>query len=235
MKYDVILLSYSKTPKHIEITKNCIDSLKKAENKIGVNIFVIESFNPNIKYDGANTVFWVGEKGFNYNESMNYGFSLTKEKYVFFCNNDLIFNSGWADNCYHVFNMGIDSLSPYCPTTHPRFTKSGDYMVRGYQVGFHIAGWCIGVERKMFEKLGGFNTAVSFWYSDNIYAEQIKIAKVKHALVCNSFVRHLDYGSKTLQSLDGKTRLKLTSAQKKVFNNEVKKLYRNAEKEKAIR
>jgi len=234
MRYDVIILSYSKTAQHIKITKDCISSLKKAKNKIGVNIFVIESFNPNIKYDGATTVFWVGQNGFNYNESMNYGFSLTKEKYVFFCNNDLEFSDGWADNCYYVFNMGFDSISPYCKTTHPRFIDSGKKLAAGYQVGFHIAGWCIGVNRKMFDKLGGFNTAVNFWYSDNIYGEQIKLAGVKHALVCNSFVRHLDFGSKTLQSLPDKEKHKITSAQKKVFNNEVKKLYKNAKKEKII-
>ena len=234
MKYDVILLSYSKTAKHIKITKDCIASLRKAENKIGVNIIVIESFNPSIKYDGTTTVFWVGGNGFNYNESMNYAFTLTKEKYVFFCNNDLDFSDYWADHCYHVFSMGINSLSPYCKTSHPRFAKSGDYMIKGYQVGFHIPGWCIGVERETFVKLGGFNTAVRFWYSDNIYAEQLKIAGIRHALVCNSFVRHLDFGSQTLLSLDNKEKHKLTSTQKKVFNNEVKRLYKNAEKEKAI-
>ena len=111
MKYDAVILSYSKTPEHIKITKDCIDSLRNAKNKIGVNIFVIESYDPNIKYEGTKTIYWVGQNGFNYNESMNYGFSLTKEKYVFFFNNDLVFSDNWADNCYHVFNMGFDLFS----------------------------------------------------------------------------------------------------------------------------
>ena len=228
MRADIIILTYSKTKEHIRVTEECIGSLRKAKNKIGVNIHVIESYDKDIKYDGAETIFWVGENGFNYNESMNYGFSRTKEDLVFFCNNDLVFSDYWLDNCYHVFNMGFDSVSPYCEVTHPRFAPSGKYLLRGYQVGFHIAGWCIGVKREMFEKIGGFNTAVNFWYSDNIYAEQLKIAAIKHALVCNSLVKHLDFGSNTLKSLDEKEKRKLTSLQKKVFNNEVKKLWKHA-------
>ena len=227
MRYDVIILSKSDTNEHIDITKNCIRSLLSAKNKIGVNIYVIESHNKNIKYNGAKTIYWVGDDGFNYNQALNYGISISKEEYVFCCNNDLVFGNNWADNCYYVFAMGYESVSPYCSMTHPRFTPSGDFLISGYQVGFHIAGWCIGVKRDMIEKLGGFNTAVNFWYSDNIYCEQIKIARVKHALVCNSFVTHLDFGSQTLNTLEQKEKTRLTSAQRKVFNNEVKKLYKN--------
>lgn len=228
MKYDIIILAYSKTNEHIECTKNCIKSLRDAKNNIGVNIYVIESYNEKIKYSGAKTVFWVGENGFNYNESLNYGVSICKEDYIFLCNNDLVFSDGWADNCYYVFAMGYESLSPYCPVTHTRFVKSGNYAIRGYQVGFHIAGWCIGVKRDMIKRIGGFNTGVYFWYSDNIYAEQLKVAGIKHALVCNSIVTHLDFGSFTLKKMDSKEKTRLTSMQKKLFNNEVKKLYKNA-------
>lgn len=232
MKFDVILLSYSKTPTQVKTTQDCIKSLIRAKNKIGVNIFVVESYNPDIKFKGAETHFYK-KKEFNYNQSMNFAFTLTKEKYVFFANNDLEFFDGWADACYHVFRMGYASLSPYCPVTHPRFTKDGKFLLQGYRVGFHVAGWCIGVDRTMFKKLGGFNEAVTFWYSDNLYAEQLKLADVKHCLVCNSFVKHLGFGSKTLNSLTPQEKAKLTSRQRKVFNKEVKRLY-DAEAKKSV-
>jgi len=232
MKYDIVILSYSKTVEHIKVTRQCIDSLLSAKNKIGVNIYVIESYDPTIKYTGAKTIYF-SEKTFNYNRSMNKGFSFTTNQYVFFCNNDLVFYDDWADNCYHVFKMGYDSLSPYCPVSHPRFITDGNYAVAGYQVGFMVAGWCIGVNRDMFERIGGFNEAVTFWYSDNLYAEQLKIAEVKHALVCNSFVKHLDFGSKTLKTMSANEKTRMTSAQKSKYDKEVKKLY--AKKEKVLR
>lgn len=227
MRADIIILTYSKTKEHINVTKQCIKSLREAKNKIGINIYVVESYDSEIKYDGANMIFFK-ENDFNYNRSMNKGFEHTTNDYVFFANNDLIFYDWWLDNCYHVFNMDFDSVSPYCEVTHPRFAPKGDYLLRGYQVGFHIAGWCIGVKREMFEKIGGFNTAVSFWYSDNIYGEQLRLNGIKHALVCNSLVKHLDFGSQTLNSLPNKEKTKLTSSQKKLFNNEVKKMWKNA-------
>lgn len=230
MIFDVILLAYSKTEGHRQITVDCIKSLKKAKNDVGINIIVLESFDIGVKFKGAITFFYQ-QHLFNYNASMNKAFSLSESDYVFFCNNDLQFFDGWADECYKVFRMGYDSVSPYCPVSHPRFVTDGDYIMVGYQVGFNIPGWCIGVERKMFEKLGGFNTAVNFWFSDNIYAEQLKINKIKHALVCSAFVKHLDFGSKTLNSLTNKERVGLTTKQRKKFTDEVKRMWDAKEKE----
>ena len=233
MTFDIVILSYAKTREHKQITEKCIKSLTEARNKVRVNIIVLESFDPTIKYKNAKNVFY-DRKPFNYNHSMNKGFEYTDADYVFFCNNDLIFNDGWADACYQAFAMGYESISPYCPTSHKRFTKNGDFLLQGYQVGFHVSGWCIGVERKMFERIGGFNEAVRFWYSDNLYAEQLKIAKVKHALVCNSLVKHLDMGSKTLQTMDRKEKAQLTSIQKSKYDKEVRRLW-DAEKKEVLR
>ena len=79
MRADIVILSYSKTAEHIKITKDCIDSLLKAKNKIGINIYVLESYNDKIKFEGTTTIFFK-ESEFNYNRSMNEGFKYTKEK-----------------------------------------------------------------------------------------------------------------------------------------------------------
>ena len=234
MTFDVVILAYSRTEEHRKITEDCIKSLKNAKNKIDVNIIVLESFDKRAKFEGVTNVFF-SEAKFCYNNSMNEGFKYTTADYVFFCNNDLFFYDGWADSCYNVFHMGYKSLSPFCPSSHNRFNViQGNYLLEGYQVGFHVAGWCIGVERKMFEDLGGFNTAVDFWYSDNLYAEQLKIAKVKHALVCNAVVRHLDAGSKTLKSMTAQKKKFLTSRQGIKYKNEVRRLW-NGAKETVLR
>ena len=223
MTFDVILLSYSKTPEHRAITEDCIKSLKKAKNKVKVNIIVLESYEEQ-NFKGVKNVFFKENK-FCYNQSMNEGFKHTSAPFVFFCNNDLIFSHGWADNCYQAFAMGYKSVSPYCPIASKRFTKSGDFLQVGYQVGFHITGWCIGIERETFKELGGFNTAVDFWYSDNIYAEQLKVANIKHALVCNATVKHLDWGSKTLNSLKKVEKTYLTKGQALKYKKEVRRLW----------
>ena len=224
MTFDIIILAYSKTAGHKKITSDCIKSIVAAENKIKANIIVLESFDEKVKFENAKTIFFK-EKEFNYNRSMNEGFKHTTSDYVFFCNNDLVFHDYWADHCYSAFKMGYESISPYCPVTTPRYMKAGEYLAVGYQVGVNIPGWCIGVQREMFKRIGGFNEAVSFWYSDNIYGEQLKIAKIKHALVCNAFVTHLDYGSKTLSTLSGQERLRLTRDQQTKYKKELKKLY----------
>lgn len=234
MTFDVILLAYSKTEKHKQTTVDCIKSLKKAKNKhVEINIIVLESYDIGIKFKDSTTFFYQ-QHPFNYNESQNKGFALSTADYVFFCNNDLEFFDFWADECYKVFRMGYKSLSPYCPVSHPRWFRDGNFIQVGYQVGVNLPGWCIGVERKMFEELGGFNTAVTFWFSDNIYAEQLKISGVKHALVCSSFVKHLDFGSKTLNSLTNKERVWLTTKQRKRYIEEVKRMY-DAEEKKVLR
>jgi len=233
MTFDIIILAYSKTPEQKGITQDCIDSLIKAKNNVKVNIIVLESYDESVVFNDATTIFFK-EKEFNYNRSMNEGFKRSKNKYVFFCNNDLIFEDGWADACFNVFNMGYKSLSPYCTVTHPEFVESGAYIMVGYQIRFHIAGWCIGVDREMFKELGGFNEAVRFFYSDNIYAEQLKIADMKHALVCNAYVKHVEKGSSTLKSLPKQEELKLTWSQKGFYDKEVGRLW-NAKKKEVLR
>jgi len=237
MTFDIVILSYAKTKEHKQITEKCIKSLMEAKNKVKVNIIVLESYDPTIKYKDAKNVFYQ-QPVFNYNNSMNEGFKYAKNDYVFFCNNDLVFYDGWADACYQVFAMGYESLSPYCPTSHKHnkdingnLAGTGNYLIEGYQVGFHVAGWCIGVDRYMFERIGGFNEAVRFWYSDNIYAEQLKLEGIKHALVCNAIVKHLDYGSMTLKTLSKGEKTQLTSVQRKKYDNEVRRLWNVKTKE----
>ena len=88
----------------------------------------------------------------------------------------------------------------------------------GYEIGKHVLGWCIIVDRIVMDKIGGFDTPVSFWFSDDVYAEQIKAAGIKHALVGTSRVRHLT--SKSLRNsmvVAGKERANMQRGQGKLF------------------
>lgn len=197
MTYDIIFISSAKG-KGKTLTQSAIKSLIDSKDVIDFNIVVIES-QKGVKYAGATTYNY--DFKFNYNKCLNLGISKTENKYIVLCNNDLIFEKRWADKLHIGFQMGFLSLSPYCKTTLG-LKNTGSHIINGYQIAKHLAGWCIAVDRGIFKEIGKLNEAVVFWYSDNVYKDQIKAKKIKHGLVCNSFVTHLGGGSNTLKTLD---------------------------------
>ena len=77
------------------------------------------------------------------------------------------------------------------------------------------------------DRIGGFDYPVNFWYSDNVYAEQLKAAGIKHALVGNSIVRHLE--SQSLRKVvKGKVRIDMQKGQYKIFEQYKKEKYVNS-------
>lgn len=137
---------------------------------------------------------------FNYNWCLNLGFSVCTSRYTAFCNNDLLFESGWAKNAVEAMQKGgYLSASPT-----PRHIFKGVH--EGYKIGKQLLGWCIITDREVFERIGRFDEAVTFWYSDDVYADQLKRAGIKHILVGNSRVKHL--GSVTLRKIAAKKRVK---------------------------
>lgn len=161
-----------------------------------------------------------------YNKSLNNGFKKTTCDIVVFCNNDLIFNKGWFEPLKKSLET-LDSVSPWCPKTHWQWWKDRPTGVeRGYQVGKHIAGWCIATKRKTIEIIGGFDERLSFWCCDNAYSEQLKDRGLIHALVIHSHVTHLQ--SQTLNKVDKAKYRELTNNQIKVFNRLYKKNLFNA-------
>ena len=165
---------------------------------------------------------------FNYNKCLNLGFSVCKSKYVAFCNNDLHFGQDWAKN---AVSAGYLSVSP----TAKHIFKG---VREGYAVGSsrkkqgQILGWCIIVDRIVMERIGGFDTPVKFWYSDNVYAEQLKAVGIKHALVGSSKVKH--FTSRSLNNarvVKGKERAAMQKGQYKIFKQYKKEKYANTSSE----
>jgi len=219
MTFDVIILTYSIDEKHAQITRDTLKSLKNAEMDIKLKPLVIESGND---YDfGVETIRF--DEKFNYNKALNLGLSKTKNKYALLCNNDLVYEKGFAERLYAGFKLGFMSLSPYCKIYNKNRTEIGDYIFQSYQVGVSIAGWCIAIDRAILSTIGKLNEEVDFWYSDNIYGEQIKRYDIKHGLVCNSFVEHL--GSMTLNELKRKDFVKLTTKQKAKYQKAIAGIY----------
>lgn len=145
----------------------------------------------------------------NYNRSLNKAFKLCQNDYIAFCNNDVIFTERWFENMLPYFDT-FDSVSP----SEERLSEP---FLEGYKIRTHIKGWCIVMKRETYLKIGGFDESVAFWYSDNIYAEQLKKHKLRHAVIGSSIVHHV--GSATLKTLSIEQQKELTTGQRPLFLN----------------
>lgn len=63
--------------------------------------------------------------------------------------------------------------------------------------------------KKCIETIGKLDETFKFWYSDNVYADQIKEAGIKHGLFCNYRIDHVV--SATLRTLDSRQQNEYTA------------------------
>lgn len=194
-QFDVIIVSNASNKGNKEVTDKCITSLLESQKDGFVFNPIIVEQNKSVEYDNALTLHY--DFDFNYNKCLNHGLSHSVAKFKGLCNNDVIFHQNWHQGIYKALTRGLGSVSPYCPNTHKKLFKSGDKVLIGYTIGHHLAGWAIFLTDETLNAIGLINEGVDFWYSDNIYAEQLKYHGIKHGIVCNSFVTHI--GSVTLK------------------------------------
>ena len=219
---DVIIVSWAKDDKFKAMTEQAIRTAQLDE----VNVIVVEQ-NKAVTYD-VQTLHY--DFAFNYNKCLNLGLSVCNNDYVALCNNDLIFSKNWSTNLINVLEMGYNTVSPYCPKSHPRKNiLQGDYLYEGFEMGVDFIGWCIVAKRSLVDEIG-LNEEVEFWYSDNLLNAQLIYLGKKHALVCNAIVEHIDIGTKTLRTLSNSQIDKYTRGQQKIYKQELKKFYANRKK-----
>jgi len=188
---DLVIVSDAFDVMRKDMTLETIASAKRAEKTIET-IVVVEK-QP-VEYPGCVTVHY--DFPFNYHKCMNLGIQSTKGNYFAICNNDLIFYYDWATKIVEAMGTEYGSASPFAHNVHVQFWGELKHNIEGYDARSIIAGWCIILKRETYEKIGKLHEGVRFWYSDNIYGEQLKKAGIKHILVHNARVDHLE--SKTL-------------------------------------
>lgn len=212
MTFDIIFMVKSSNQELIEMTKTTIQSLRASRESINFYITVIESGNY-FDYGVDQTVYYPNVGKFNYNHACNLGLRYTTNRYVLLCNNDLRFEYGFADHLLRAFRDGYKSVSPRCREHHSPINdklKDINYW-QGCEVGQQLVGWCIGLDRSILKTIKKFDEDVDFWYSDHVYAEQLKNHNISHALVCKSCVNHLQ--SKTLETFTADEYFDLTVGQ----------------------
>lgn len=189
-KVDVIILSKADKPDDVKMTQRTIDSCLAGSNGIPVNIIVIESgFGV---YHNAATI--PNNNKFNYNQFANEGAALGTAPWIMVANNDLEFKEGWL---HALLKANHPIVSPH----EPRDPRQTD--IRGNTTGSvngkHLCGWCFMISRQLWADIGGFDTDVSFWCSDDVVIEQVKAKGVLPMVVKDSIVLHLY--SQTLNKL----------------------------------
>jgi GT2 family glycosyltransferase len=200
---DVVMPADSSMASLRRMTQRCIDSLIASED-MKFNIVVIDGNKDSLGFVGAKTIVY--HFPFNYNKCVNLGLTYGNADVVAICNNDLLFDRLWLTKTLEAMGEKYLSASP-----NNKLSSGG--IVEGYKIEKILLGWCIVVKRKVFEQIGPLDESVTFWYSDNLYGEQLRKAEIKHILVLNAFVRHL--GSQTLRLINNK--IVLTLEQKKIF------------------
>lgn len=223
MNIDVIMLTLTNSDELFEMTQSAINSLHNSEKTFKFNVILLES-NHQSTYNYQNcTTLFLGDTGkFNYNRSMNYGIDYTSNsgnEFVVLCNNDLIFHKGWFSEIYKYKNYA-DSFSSWnnYDDWHnkyiPNVTKLTPF-IEGYRIAHEMTGWCFVVKRKVFESFR-LNEGVDFWYSDNVYVDDLQKNGFKHILVRNSYVDHIC--SKTYKTLSKEEQENVTKEQLDKYN-----------------
>ena len=198
----VVFLSLGGTPELIQMTQDAIDSCVADDAPINFEVVVCESI-AGVEYTGATTVHPQGTP-FNYNGYMNSCRTLPEFddcEYIALCNNDLIFEKGWASALIKKMKeCDVMSACPMDPTVHAD-VKFEEGVCRGHSITRHprqIAGWCIFQDLRIYDTIKALDTQAQFWHADTAYASQLVNLNLPHILVEDSKVRHLN--SKTISS-----------------------------------
>jgi GT2 family glycosyltransferase len=199
MKLSAIILTMTTTEELFRMTSNCISSLIASENATEMEVVIVESnknyLNVGFKYPDFVTVI-VPESDFNFHKFLNIGIKASTGEYVALCNNDLVFQNNWFTEILKVKeeNPSIKSFSPNGKIDDCFFRNKFEI---GYKVQTHVKGWCIVANREVFPSIGFLDETFDFYYADNDYAMSLKCNNIKHALVFNSYVTHLEKKSST--------------------------------------
>lgn len=201
---DIIILSLASTPALRETTEHGLKTLLASEQDnpdIEFRIIVIESNAKAAPYQGANIRTIYPTTPFGYHAYMNIGIAMSSASYVCLCNNDLVFHPGWASALLTAFknDPALYSASPICSLHHPSVgINPGTGAHYGYRVRMEVAGWCLFFRRDMLDVTGLLDERFKFWFADNDYAMTLEKHGLRHALISNAIVDHVE--SKTLKS-----------------------------------
>jgi len=175
------------------LLEKCISSLRQSEQGIKFNVIVVES-GPDFVCKGQDITIAYDRDEFNYNHALNQGLEKCSSDWVILANNDLIFHKNFMMEIMaaNALYPEIKSFSPWNSmyNWHENLFPNPEKIEIGYRICHEVAGWCIIARREIFDVIR-LSEAVSFWYSDNIYADALIENNILHALARDSKVDHM--------------------------------------------
>ena len=201
MRYNLIIVACSSSKELIRMTEECIVSALR--DAVDLEITVVETYK-HYPYN-ANVLMYSGD--FNYNRALNLGISLSRECDIYIlANNDIKFYPGWSAIGQSMYDSGFGSASAL--SNKHRGIEPGNYIYAGYNIGVFLAGWCIFATSQTIKTIGKLDETYDFWCSDNVYADQLKLAGIRHGLFCSIRVDHVE--NATLKTVPMRTRKNYT-------------------------
>jgi hypothetical protein len=101
------------------------------------------------------------------------GLKYRKSDIQILANNDIIFKPGWSKIGGIMRVNGYLSASALSNDKRQLCYRRGPYAYEGYDIGFHLSGWCIFCDSQLWNKIGWLDETHLFWFSDNAYASQL--------------------------------------------------------------
>lgn len=204
ISYDLIIVAKSSRDNLKRITQSCIDSAR-AEGDM--NVILVETSGFEHQYRGVDqTLEYQG--AFCYNRALNQGLEKAEGDVHILANNDIIFHPGWSVIGQSMIDAGFPSACVLSQDPRHRSYDRGDFIYPGYRVGYELVGWCIFVTKDCIKELEKLDESYDFWYSDNMYANQLIDHRIKHGLFCNARVDHVT--SQTMRTLPPRDQRKFT-------------------------
>lgn len=199
MNIDVIILTRSDNDKTISMTRRMMLTMQDSEPSHRFYFHLVESGNlvPD-RYIDLVTTYITPKENFNYNRYINFAIPYLKHDWLVISNNDVSYERGWFSEIMKIHEQrpDIHSFSPRDPLFFMRYYDGhfvGNQLqyFESYKVSEALMGWCIVIKKESFDKIAPLDELFDMYYQDNDFAMMLQANGIKHALVRNSIVSHL--------------------------------------------
>ncbi len=179
MSITIILVSY-KSDSRID---RCLKKIGNKYNKIIIETSKDNNLKANLekKYSKTKVIL---SSNIGYGAAMNFGVKKAKTKYVFMTTPDILLNNNTLKNLLIAAKKLKDNFAFLSPVTKPYKNKSFIEVKT-------CRGYAIFVEKKKFEKIGGWDKNFFLFYEDHDLCKRYNKLNQKIYLITNSKVKHI--------------------------------------------
>lgn len=216
---------------HLDMTKQCIDSIKK-HTRFSYRMIIIDnaSDEPTKNYlnslqdtDGEKTIVIRNEENKGFVGAVNQGMKYSDAAYVCILNNDTIVTDGWLKEMVDVTlkNKDIGIINPSSNTLCQfpgklgidEFAKTLSVFKNTYQELYRCRGFSMVVKREVIGKIGYLNEAYGMGYFDDTdYSKRAQAQGFLTVRAKASYVYHKE--SQSFSRIDKKNEIFLENENK---------------------